>query len=108
MAGRACARSRHLRPSTSSPHGRTAAGDRGKPTKTDLMPYEVLDAIERLAIRDKQRPLEVFDLLRRAQFPQYSAAASGRVGRAILSALVPQSMEAGTIRAVVPPGRRKP
>jgi len=30
----------------------------------DLMPYEVLDVIERAAIRDKQPPLEVFRLLR--------------------------------------------
>jgi NAD+ synthase (glutamine-hydrolysing) len=39
----------------------------------DLMPYEVLDAIERSAIRDKQTPLEIFRLLR-AQFSQYSVA----------------------------------
>lgn len=38
----------------------------------DLMPYEVLDPIERAAIRDKQTPLEVFRLMR-AQFPQHSA-----------------------------------
>lgn len=37
----------------------------------DLMPYEVLDAIERAAIRDKQPPLECFRLVR-SQFPQYS------------------------------------
>ena len=36
----------------------------------DLMPYEVLDAIERAAIRDKQTPVEVFRLMR-SQFPQY-------------------------------------
>ncbi len=30
----------------------------------DLMPYEVLDAIERLAIRDKKTPLEIFEHLR--------------------------------------------
>jgi len=29
----------------------------------DLMPYELLDAIERAAIRDKRGPLEVFELL---------------------------------------------
>lgn len=29
----------------------------------DLMPYEVLDAIEKLAIRDKKSPLECFNLL---------------------------------------------
>ncbi len=36
----------------------------------DLMPYEVLDAIERMAIRDKQLPLEVF-LLLEPKFTQY-------------------------------------
>lgn len=39
--------------------------------EADLMPYEVLDPIERAAIRDKQTPVEVFRLMR-AQFPQYS------------------------------------
>ena len=38
----------------------------------DLMPYEVLDAVERAAIRDRKSPIEVFDTLR-AQFPQHSA-----------------------------------
>ena len=31
--------------------------------EADLMPYEILDIIERYAIRDKKSPLEVFDLL---------------------------------------------
>ncbi len=35
------------------------------------MPYEVLDAIERAAIRDKQLPLETFRLMR-SSFPEYS------------------------------------
>jgi NAD+ synthase (glutamine-hydrolysing) len=39
----------------------------------DLMPYEVLDAIERSAIRDKQTPVEIFRLMR-TQFSQYSVA----------------------------------
>jgi NAD+ synthase (glutamine-hydrolysing) len=39
----------------------------------DLMPYDVLDAIERAAIRDKQTPLEVFRLMR-SQFPRYEIA----------------------------------
>ncbi len=42
----------------------------------DLMPYRVLDAIERAAIRDKQTPLEVFDVVGR-QFPDYGAAQLG-------------------------------
>lgn len=36
----------------------------------DLMPYRVLDAIERAAIRDKQLPVEVWETVR-PQFPQY-------------------------------------
>lgn len=36
--------------------------------ESDLMPYPILDAIERTAIRDKRPPVEVFDLLR-AQHP---------------------------------------
>jgi NAD+ synthase (glutamine-hydrolysing) len=39
----------------------------------DLMPYELLDAIERAAIRDKLLPVEVFDRMR-TMFPQYSTA----------------------------------
>jgi NAD+ synthase (glutamine-hydrolysing) len=42
----------------------------------DLMPYEVLDAIERAAIRDKHSPMEVFDLMR-GQFPQFPAEQLG-------------------------------
>jgi len=39
----------------------------------DLMPYRVLDAIERFAIRDKQPPVEVFRLVR-PRFPEYGPA----------------------------------
>ncbi|NUQ63146.1 MAG: NAD(+) synthase [Pirellulales bacterium] len=39
--------------------------------EADLMPYEVLDAIERSAIRDKQLPLEVFRVMR-SRFPEYT------------------------------------
>ncbi len=38
--------------------------------EVDLMPYELLDAIERAAIRDKRSPLEVYKLVR-LQFAQY-------------------------------------
>jgi NAD+ synthase (glutamine-hydrolysing) len=41
--------------------------------EADLMPYELLDAIERAAIRDKQTPLEVFARMR-VEFAQYDAA----------------------------------
>jgi NAD+ synthase (glutamine-hydrolysing) len=39
----------------------------------DLMPYPLLDAIERAAIRDRRTPIEVFRLMR-AAFPQYEPA----------------------------------
>jgi NAD+ synthase (glutamine-hydrolysing) len=42
----------------------------------DLMPYRVLDAVERAAIRDKQTPVEVFDVIRR-HFPDYPASQIG-------------------------------
>jgi NAD+ synthase (glutamine-hydrolysing) len=38
--------------------------------EADLMPYRLLDAIERSAIRDKLLPVEVFEAVR-PQFPQY-------------------------------------
>lgn len=38
----------------------------------DLMPYPILDAIERAAIRDKQKPLDVY-LLMRNRFSAYPA-----------------------------------
>jgi len=40
----------------------------------DLMPYDLLDAIERAAIRDKRGPLEVFELMN-ALFPQHGKVA---------------------------------
>jgi NAD+ synthase (glutamine-hydrolysing) len=39
----------------------------------DLMPYDLLDAIERAAIRDKRSPREILSLIR-AEFPQYDGA----------------------------------
>jgi len=44
--------------------------------ESDLMPYHVLDAIERAAIRDKLLPIDVFEMVR-AQFPHYDAAQLG-------------------------------
>lgn len=46
--------------------------DRGQTDESDLMPYPVLDAIERAAIRDKRAPLAVYILIRE-QFPDYPA-----------------------------------
>lgn len=37
----------------------------------DLMPYDLLDAVERAAIRDKRAPVEVWQLMR-PLFPQYA------------------------------------
>lgn len=42
----------------------------------DLMPYDLLDAIEGAAIRDKQMPVDVFRLMR-PRFPQYAPAQLG-------------------------------
>ncbi|MCA9172035.1 MAG: NAD(+) synthase, partial [Planctomycetales bacterium] len=39
--------------------------------EADLMPYELLDAIERAAIRDKKSPAECFQLMHE-MFPQYT------------------------------------
>jgi NAD+ synthase (glutamine-hydrolysing) len=45
----------------------------GQTDEGDLMPYDLLDAVERAAIRDKLMPLEVFRQMR-PTFPQYSSA----------------------------------
>jgi NAD+ synthase (glutamine-hydrolysing) len=42
----------------------------------DLMPYPLLDSVERSAIRDKQTPVEVYQWMR-AQFPEYTAKQLG-------------------------------
>ena len=39
--------------------------------ETDLMPYDLLDVVERAAVRDKFMPLEVYQLLK-IEFPQYN------------------------------------
>ncbi len=44
--------------------------------EADLMPYRLLDAIERAAIRDKLLPVEVFEVIR-PQFPQYETRQIG-------------------------------
>ena len=45
--------------------------DRNQTDEEDLMPYEVLDVIERLAVRDKLTPIEVCEHLK-ATFQQHS------------------------------------
>jgi NAD+ synthase (glutamine-hydrolysing) len=47
--------------------------DHAQTDEKDLMPYDLLDAIERAAIRDKRSPHEAY-LLMRAQFPGYEPA----------------------------------
>ena len=49
----------------------------GQTDEDDLMPYDVLDAIERAAIRDKKGPVEVFHTLR-GQRPELEAGELGR------------------------------
>lgn len=44
----------------------------GQTDEDDLMPYDLLDAIERAAIRDKRTPVEIYHLMA-ADFPQHSA-----------------------------------
>lgn len=44
--------------------------------EADLMPYPLLDAIERAAIRDKRSPVDVFQLMR-GQFPEHVPAQLG-------------------------------
>ncbi|MFM7137805.1 MAG: NAD(+) synthase [Planctomycetota bacterium] len=45
----------------------------GQTDEADLMPYDVLDAIERFAIRDRQSPVECWRRAR-GEFPQYGPA----------------------------------
>jgi NAD+ synthase (glutamine-hydrolysing) len=45
----------------------------GQTDEGDLMPYDVLDAIERCAIRDKQMPVEVWQRMR-GLFPRHTPA----------------------------------
>jgi NAD+ synthase (glutamine-hydrolysing) len=51
--------------------------DHGQTDEGDLMPYVVLDALERAAIRDKLTPVEVFETVR-PNFPDYSPQQLGQ------------------------------
>ncbi len=55
-----------------APTAELRPAESGQTDEADLMPYELLDAVERAAIRDKLMPLEVF-LRMRSQLPQYSS-----------------------------------
>jgi NAD+ synthase (glutamine-hydrolysing) len=46
----------------------------GQTDESDLMPYDLLDAIERAAIRDKRSPREIFGLIQ-SEFSQYDERA---------------------------------
>lgn len=46
--------------------------DRNQTDEGDLMPYDLLDAIERAAIRDRLSPVEVFAVMR-GRFPEHAA-----------------------------------
>jgi NAD+ synthase (glutamine-hydrolysing) len=51
--------------------------DQHQTDEDDLMPYPILDAIERAAIRDKQKPLDVF-LVMQSRFTEVSAERLGQ------------------------------
>jgi NAD+ synthase (glutamine-hydrolysing) len=59
-----------------APTAELRPADRHQTDEDDLMPYDVLDAIERAAIRDKNSPVEVFELMR-GQFPNYGTQQIG-------------------------------
>jgi NAD+ synthase (glutamine-hydrolysing) len=59
-----------------SPTAELRPADRNQTDEDDLMPYEVLDAVERAAIRDRKSPVEAFEMLR-AQFPQHGTQQLG-------------------------------
>jgi NAD+ synthase (glutamine-hydrolysing) len=54
-----------------APTAELRPNDAGQTDESDLMPYRILDAIERAAIRDKLVPLEVFQVVYE-RFPDYS------------------------------------
>lgn len=59
-----------------APTAELRPADRHQTDEDDLMPYDVLDAIERAAICDKNSPVEVFELMR-GQFPNFTAQQLG-------------------------------
>jgi NAD+ synthase (glutamine-hydrolysing) len=56
-----------------APTAELRPAERHQTDEADLMPYDLLDAIERTAIRDKKTPLDSFLAMQR-QFPQYSVS----------------------------------
>jgi NAD+ synthase (glutamine-hydrolysing) len=56
-----------------APTAELRPADCGQTDEDDLMPYALLDAVERAAIRDKQSPLDVYRLML-TRFPEYPPA----------------------------------
>jgi len=54
-----------------TPTAELRPADRKQTDEDDLMPYDVLDAVERAAIRDRKSPMEVFETLR-VDFKEYT------------------------------------
>ncbi|MEM9281898.1 MAG: NAD(+) synthase [Verrucomicrobiota bacterium] len=50
-----------------APTAELRPSEEGQTDESDLMPYPILDAIEKLAIRDKKLPVEVWELMCEAQ-----------------------------------------
>ena len=57
------------------------------------MPYDVLDRIERFAIRDKQMPVVIWEQLV-CEFPQHDAANIRSLDRTFFSIVVEEPVEA--------------
>ncbi len=60
-----------------APTAELRPAEQSQTDEADLMPYDVLDAIERAAIRDKLAPLEVFTTVS-TDFPQHAPEQVGR------------------------------
>ena len=59
-----------------TPTAELRPADSKQTDEDDLMPYDVLDTVERAAIRDRRPPVEVFEILR-VQFRPYNAQQLG-------------------------------
>ena len=59
-----------------APTAELRPADQHQTDEDDLMPYDILDAIERAAIRDKRSPVEVFQIMR-GEFPQFTTEQFG-------------------------------
>ncbi len=59
-----------------APTAELRPSERAQTDEADLMPYPLLDAIERAAIRDKQSPVEIYRRMR-LEFAEYDASQLG-------------------------------